>query len=134
MSYDDNNLNNRNSHTFFDAIYRDKRKLTHKNNHPKFQTRQSKINNKMENTLFIQRRKKKQLTIGPLSSTLESSISSSKKQIDDDSTISSEKIIIKSKKLVQPTDEDMKFLFDIFFKKNQYQFNNKYNNNIRKSN
>ena len=88
----------------------------------------------MENTLFIQRRKKKQLTIGPLSSTLESSISSSKKQIDDDSTISSEKIIIKSKKLVQPTDEDMKFLFDIFFKKNQYQFNNKYNNNIRKSN
>ena len=60
------------------------------------------------------------MTIGPLSSTLESTVASSKHQIDDEnSSLSSEKITIKSKKLLQPKDEDMKFLFDIFYKNNQ---------------
>ena len=138
MSYDDNNIKSRKSHIYFDAIYRDnrgKRKNTNRSNHPKFSSKQSKSNNKTENTIFIQRRKQKQLTLGPLSSTLESTISTSKRQIEEEkSPLSSEKITIKSKKLVQPADEDMKFLFDLFFKNNQNFSSNKYNNILRTSN
>ena len=138
MSYDDNNIKSRKSHIYFDAIYRDnrgKRKNTNRSNHPKFSVRQSKANNKTDNTVFIQRRKQKQLTLGPLSSTLESTTSTSKRQIEEEnSPLSTEKITIKSKKLVQPADEDMKFLFDIFFKNNQNFSSNKYDNVLRTSN
>ena len=122
MSYDDNNIKSRNSQIYFNSIHRDKKRKQTNNNHVKFQVRPSKSNNKLDNKLFIQRRKQKQLTIGPLSSTLESTISSPKPQIDDDnSSLSSEmfqKITIKSKKLLQPKDDDIKFLFDIFYKNN----------------
>ena len=139
MSYDDNNIKSRNSQIYFNSIHRDKKRKQTNNNHVKFQVRPSKSNNKLDNKLFIQRRKQKQLTIGPLSSTLESTISSPKPQIDDDnSSLSSEmfqKITIKSKKLLQPKDDDIKFLFDIFYKNNnksQFQ-NNQYNNNLNKN-
>ena len=122
MSYDDNNIKLRKSQVYFNSIYKETRKIKSKKNSIRFQSRLSKNNNKIENKISFKRKRKKQLTIGPLSSTLESTIaSSSKNQIDDESSlVSSEKITIKSKKLLQPKDEDMKFLFDIFYKNNQY--------------
>ena len=129
MSYDDNNLKSRNSQMYFDSLYRDKRKRHTPKNHPKFQNRPSKNMNKGESQLFIQRRKQKQMTLGPLSSTLESTISTKRQNEEENSQLSSEKITIKTKKLLQPTDEDMKFLFDIFYKNNQHHQSNKYNNN-----
>ena len=129
MSYDDNNLKSRNSQMYFDSLYRDKRQRHTPKNHPKFQNRPSKNMNKGESQLFIQRRKQKQMTLGPLSSTLESTISTKRQNEEENSQLSSEKITIKTKKLLQPTDEDMKFLFDIFYKNNQHHQSNKYNNN-----
>ena len=121
MSYDDNNIKLRNSQIYFNSIYRETKRKSKKNS-IRFQNRLSKNNNKIENKISFQRKRKKQLTIGPLSSTLESTIASSYKNQNDEesSPVSSEKITIKSKKLLQPKDEDMKFLFDIFYKNNQY--------------
>lgn len=122
MSYDDNNIKLRNSQIYFNSIYRENKRRKSKKNSIRFQNRLSKNCNNIENKISFQRKRKKQLTIGPLSSTLESTIaSSSKNQNDEESSpVSSEKITIKSKKLLQPKDEDMKFLFDIFYKNNQY--------------
>ena len=141
MSLDDNNIKSRNSQIYFDSLYRDKKKKKNNNkNHIRFQNTPKKTNNNnynLENQIFLQRRKKRQLTLGPLSSTLESTVSTSKRQNDDEnSTLSSEiyqKITIKSKKLLQPTDEDMKFLFDIFYKKRTPFFQNNHNNMIKQN-
>ena len=116
MSYDDNNIKSRKSQIYFDSIYREiKRKETKKANSR---------NNKIKLKISFQRKKNKQLTIGPFSSTLESTISSkrqnSKRQNEEENfNLSPEKITIKSKKLLQPKDQDMKFLFDILYKNNQ---------------
>ena len=117
MSYDDNNIKSRCNQIYFDSIYKEiKRKETKKNNSR---------NNKIESKISFQRRKNKQLTIGPLSSTLESTIASSKRQNskrqneEENFNLSPEKITIKSKRLLHPKDEDMRFLFDIFYKNNQ---------------
>jgi len=124
MSYDDNNIKLRNSQIYFNSIYKDSKSRKSKKNSIRFQNRLSKHNFKIENKISFQRKKKKQLTIGPFSSTLESTTvaSSSKNQNDEESPpVSSEKITIKSKKLLQPKDEDMKFLFDIFYKNKNNQ-------------
>ena len=133
MSFDDNNIKTRKFQFYLDSLHRDKKRRTTKIIQ-KSQLKAKKIdNNKSENKLSIQRHAKKQMTIGPLCSTLESTISSSKHQREDEnSNLPSEsgnKITIKSKKLLQPVDDDMKFLFDIFYKTN---FNNQ-SNNLRKS-
>ena len=122
MSYDDNNIKLRNSQVYFNSIYKEAKKRKSKKNSIKFQSRLSKNNNNIENKISFKRKRKKQLTIGPLSSTLESTIASSSKPLNEEESppVSSEKITIKSKKLLQPKDEDMKFLFDIFYKNNQY--------------
>ena len=134
MSYDDNHIKTRNSQIYFDSLYRDRKQRHTPKNHPKFQNRPSKNINKGESQLFIQRRKQKQMTLGPLSSTLESTISTKRQNEEENSTLSLEKISIKTKKLLQPTDEDMKFLFYIFYKNNQHYQSNKYNNyNLRAS-
>ena len=135
MSYDDNNLKTRNSQMYYDSIYRDRKHRHTPKNRIKFQNRQSKNINKGESHLFIQRRKQKQMTLGPLSSTLESTISTKRQNEEENSPLSSEKITIKTKKLLQPTDEDMKFIFNIFYKNNQNYPSNKYNNynNLRTS-
>ena len=121
MSYDDNNIKSRCSQIYFHSIYREiKRKETKKSNNL-----YSSRNNKIESKISFQRRKKKQLTIGPLSSTLESTLTSSKRQNskrqneEENFNLSSEKITIKSKRLLQPKDEDMRFLFDILYTNNQ---------------
>ena len=116
MSYDDNYIKSRSSQIYFDSIYKEIKHKGSKKNSIRFHSR----NNKIETKISFQRRKKKQLTIGPLSSTLESTIASSKRQNDEENyNLSPEKITIKSKKLLQPKDEDMKFLFDILYKNNQ---------------
>ena len=120
MSYDDNNIKSRNSQIYFDSLHKERKKRDTNKKMINFLNRGSKNENKIDSKISFQRRKKKQMTIGPLSSTLESTVASSKHQIDDEnSSLSSEKITIKSKKLLQPKDEDMKFLFDIFYKNNQ---------------
>ena len=141
MSYDDNHLKTRKSQIYFDSIYKEykdhrNKKIASKNSHKsnKDLTKSHDIE-KNPKKVIVYRRAQKQLTIAHLSSTLESTISSSKAKNDDEnSTISSEfrkKVAINSKKIVQAVDEDMKFIFDIFFKKNQY--NNQAYYNIRKS-
>ena len=117
MSYDDNNIKSRCGQIYFDSIYKEiKRKETKKNNSR---------NNKIESKISFQRRKIKLLTIGPRSSSLESTIASSKRQNskrqneEENFNLSPEKITIKSKKLLQPKDEDMRFIFDILYKNNQ---------------
>ena len=135
MSYDDNFIKSKKTHFYFQSIQTDKKRKHNNSSHAKCLRS---INNKLDSKLFS-RKNQKQFTLGPLSSTLESTISSQKPQIDDDnSSLSSEvyqKITIKTKKLLKPQDDDMKFLFDIFYNSNQnYQYKNKqYNNNNRKS-
>ena len=132
MYFDDNNLKSKNSQLYFDSLCRGKKRRKTTKINQKNQSNGSKINNKLDNkcALKFQRKTKKQLTIGPLSSTLESTISSSRRLIEvENSNLPSEirqKITIKSKKLLQPADDDMKFVFDILFNKN---FNNQSNNN-----
>ena len=130
MSYDDHNIKSRNSQLYFNFLYREKKRNKTKI-HQNVAPRLSKMNIKFESKISFRRRNKKQLTIGPLSSTLESTISSSKRQNEEDnSNLSSEvhhKISINSRKLIQPVDEDMRFIFDILFK-NKYSQNNQYDN------
>ena len=131
MSYDDNKIKYRNSQLYFNFLHLDrKRKFTkiNLNTIP----RQSKMNNKFGSKISIQRRNKKQLTIGPLSSTLESTISTTKHQNEEDNlNLPSDihhKISINSKKLLKPEDEDMKFIFDIFYNSNKCYRNIQYDN------
>ena len=126
MSFDNNNTNLRNTQIYFEAIYREKRKFSFKKTQ-KLPTRSILNNDTKKNSkkVVFKRRPQKQLSLGPLSSTLESTISSSKPLNDDEnSTLSSEfkkNIGLKSKQIIQPVDEDMKFIFDIFFKNRQHQ-------------
>ena len=113
MSYDDNNIKSRSSQVYFNSIYKEIRSKESKKHWSR--------NNKIDQKISFHRRTKKQLTIGPFSSTLESTmLSSSKRQNEEEnSNLSPEKIAIKSKKLLQPKDEDMKFIFDILYNNNQ---------------
>ena len=123
MSYDDNNIKSRNSQIYFDSINKERKKKLITKNSQKFHNKGSQLNhnkNKIEKVI-VKRREKKQLTIGPLSSTLESTLSSSKPLKDDENpTITSDLHKQIAKKLIQPIDEDMIFLFDILFKNKQH--------------
>ena len=93
MSFDDNNIKTRKFQFYLDSLLRDKKRRTTTKIIQKSQLKAKKIDiNKSENKLSIQRHKKKQMTIGPLCSTLESTISSSKRQIEEEnSNLPSEK-------------------------------------------
>ena len=108
MSYDDNFIKTKKTHIYFNSLQANKKRKHNNSTHAKFQ-HSIKANNKLDNKFA--RKNQKQLTLGPLSSTLETTISSPKLQNDEDnSSLSSEmhqKITINTKKLLKPQDEDI---------------------------
>ena len=114
MSYDKNILGTKNNKNYFELL--NTGKLNKNNNN--LMTLNNNNNNKSEDKKCIENKYKKQLNIGSLFSTLENTVTSKQNENEEDNSINKENmnINITSKKPVMPKDEDMAFLYEIFFK------------------
>ena len=129
MSYEDHLIKPRSKNSYIELIYKNQKSRKTKNS---IQLKNNLLSNEKakDENKFIRYRNKKILTIAPLFSSLDSTMTSSQKhQNDEDNPIKQEtpKITLKTKKLVLPKDEDMAFLYDIFFGNNESssRFDNK---------
>ena len=120
MSYDNHNTKSRNSKNYFELFNINK---LDKNNNTNLMTLDTSNNKNInEDKKAIKYRNTKQLTVSPHFSTMESTNTSHFNENEDDNIITKEnqKIYIKSKKIAAPKDEDMVFLYELFFKTNRY--------------
>ena len=120
MSFDNPNTKSRNSKNYFELFNINKLNKNNNNNLMTLDTSNNKNIN--EDKKAIKYRNTKQLTVSPHFSTMESTNTSHFNENEDDNIITKEnqKIYIKSKKIAAPKDEDMVFLYELFFKTNRY--------------